>query len=83
LVDVPIRVIVPPNVTAYAMGMSSLRGSMPARVAHEMVMGMSIATMGVLFRKAEMATHGRVRRMRATRRLERLPRMPEVGVLGD
>ena len=44
----PMRVNVPPNVTAYAIGISSLRASIPARCDQAIMIGISIATIGVL-----------------------------------
>ena len=49
LVLVPMRVRVPPKTAAYARGMRSFFGLTPALLPQAIMMGMSSATMGVLF----------------------------------
>ncbi|GIV60642.1 MAG: hypothetical protein KatS3mg043_1731 [Rhodothermaceae bacterium] len=53
LVEVPMRVTIPPAMAANESGMSSFEGASPTSRAHCFTRGANMATMGVLFRKAE------------------------------
>ena len=53
LVDVPIRVHMPPRMAAYDMGMRNFFTGSPAFAAHSLTIGMKITTIGVLFRNAD------------------------------
>ena len=58
LVDVPIRVIIPPKMAANESGMRYFDGERPVRSAQLVTWGTSIATIGVLFKKADAAAVG-------------------------
>ncbi len=53
LVEVPIKVSVPPSTAMIDSGMSSFLALTPVTSASFIMMGMSTTTTGVLFRKAE------------------------------
>ncbi len=70
LVEVPIRVTVPPTTAAKLTGIRYLDGERPARRAQLMTGGMAMATIGVLFRKAEAVAVGTRTRARVARSLD-------------
>ena len=53
LVDVPIKVHIPPKIEAYDSGISNLLAEKPASFAVLRIMGMKRATIGVLLMNAE------------------------------
>ncbi len=59
LVDVPIRVVMPPSSAANDSGISSLLTDTCRRAAHDEICGMSMATIGVLLRNADDTAVGR------------------------
>ena len=52
-VEVPIRVHIPPKIAAYESGIRNFLRGRPTRLAHALICGMKITTIGVLFRKAD------------------------------
>mmetsp|Transcript_10992 Transcript_10992/g.24602 ORF Transcript_10992/g.24602 Transcript_10992/m.24602 type:complete len:337 (+) Transcript_10992:3275-4285(+) len=62
LVDVPIRVQVPPSILAKLKGMRSCRGLMCMLRPHRWTMGIITATTGVLLRNADTMDMGTIRR---------------------
>ena len=76
LVEVPMTLINPPSTTANDSGMSSLDTDTRWRSAHDCTSGMSMATMGVLLRKAEAPAAGMDRRARGLRTPPSRPRAP-------
>jgi hypothetical protein len=66
-VEVPMTVIRPPSTAANDTGMRSLETETPRRFAHAVTCGMSIATIGVLFRKADAPRVGISVRIRGSR----------------
>jgi hypothetical protein len=73
LVEVPMRVDMPPRIEANESGISMMRGDRLFRAAHASTTGMSAATIGVLLRKAEAMAVGKHRRRMAKRWLAGLP----------
>ncbi len=65
----PIRVMVPPKIAAKLIGIRYRDGERPVRRAQATTPGMTIATMGVLFRKADAAAVGATNRASETRSL--------------
>ncbi len=63
----PIRVMVPPMMAAKLSGMRKREGERPVRRVHDRTPGIVMATIGVLFRKAEAAAVGTSSRARAPR----------------
>src|SRR5690606_2184419 len=62
LVEVPIRVTVPPTTAAKLTGISRREGERPVRRHQDSTGGIAIATIGVLLRNAEAdAVSGRIR----------------------
>lgn len=60
LVLVPISVRVPPKTAAYARGMSSFFGLTPALLPQAIMMGISSATIGVLFSTLQATSIGKI-----------------------
>ena len=75
LVDVPISVAMPPSSAANDSGISSLLTDTWRRSAHELICGMSIATIGVLLRNADDSAVGGSTRSRGNRYQPRSPRV--------
>ena len=62
LVDVPIKVQIPPNIVTYERGIKNLIAGKWTVRAHRLMIGAKITTTGVLFKKAEIkATEGNKR----------------------
>ena len=74
LVDVPISVTVPPRMAANDSGMRYREGESPLRSAQLVTCGTSIATIGVLLRKAEAPAVGTSSRASARRLVPAPPR---------
>ena len=54
LVEVPIKVQIPPKMVTYDRGIRNFVAGSLTESAHRLMMGAKITTTGVLFRKAEM-----------------------------
>ena len=74
LVDVPIRVHVPPRMDAKDRGMNSCDGEMPHFFDHFCRIGIMMATTGVLLRNAETNATGTMRRTCALATVLGVPR---------
>ena len=75
LVDVPISVVMPPSSAANDNGISSLLTETCRRAAHDEICGISIATIGVLFKKADETAVGGSTRSRGRRYQPLSPRV--------
>jgi hypothetical protein len=62
-VDVPIRVVIPPRIAANESGIRSFDTGIPVFMLHTCSLGISMATIGVLFRKADIAAVLNIRRL--------------------
>jgi hypothetical protein len=60
LVEVPMVVTTPPRITAEESGFRKRDGGTPRLSDHSATTGISIATIGVLLRKAEAAAEGAI-----------------------